>query len=646
MRGRYTRLVAGTAVLMLLLLVGVWYGVLTTEESRQFGRELTRFYDLVEPGDKGSAKTISVKLKFIQASAFKGKLEGQEIDLRYRWPDRLVLKTEVDGSDYAVGRDRDEVWAWAAEKQFAVIGVNDVPRFSGFPDSVQEVELEEFSLPLKRWYLWLAPAMLQVERGEGWKIQIRDWASAAFEIPEVAMQIVNNADGEVETINAKLGDEEIKVEISKWLTEKTDNKSSWKIPAPKKVKVERVALAHMKRFSDVMLANLENKIEPLREESVGQRHVVAEHGKGRLESIDGTRVLFLQGSPEEMGDQHGNLLRDEARNLVDRIVYGVGVGSSIAKGRWFFGEIEEAQSRLEPFIPQPYLREMDSLALAAGLHPEEARLANFFPELFHCTGFALHGKATAGGRMYHGRVLDYLRGLGLEQNAVVMVMQPNEGNAWVNVGYAGFVGSVTAMNEKHIAIGEMGGRGEGDWDGKPMAQLMREVMEKADTIDEAVEIMRESPRTCVYYYVISDAKSMRSVGIKATPDIFETVWSGESHPQLTDPVEDTVLMSAGDRYKELVKRVKGQWGKLDEDSARELMSKPVCMNSNIQSVLFAPDTLDFWVANADSDHVASETRYTKYNLKELLGEVQAPNVKKDELTGIINGDQLKTDSGK
>jgi hypothetical protein len=42
------------------------------------------------------------------------------------------------------------------------------------------------------------------------------------------------------------------------------------------------------------------------------------------------------------------------------------------------------------------------------------------------------------------------------------------------------------------------------------------------------------------------------------------------------------------------------------------------MTSNIQSVLFAPDTLDFWVANADGKNVASETRFTKYNLRELL----------------------------
>ena len=34
--------------------------------------------------------------------------------------------------------------------------------------------------------------------------------------------------------------------------------------------------------------------------------------------------------------------------------------------------------------------------------------------------------------------------------------------------------------------------------------------------------------------------------------------------------------------------------------------------------LFEPDTLDFWVANADSKSVASDARYTHYNLAELL----------------------------
>jgi hypothetical protein len=352
--------------------------------------------------------------------------------------------------------------------------------------------------------------------------------------------------------------------------------------------------------------------------ATGTRRVVATEGKGRLELVDETRVLYLEGTPAEMGRQHGVLLRALINQVADRILYGVGVGSSFPKGRWFFGEIEEAQRRLAPFIDPRALEEMDAIALATGREQEEIRLANFFPELFHCSGFALSGAATKGGRLYHGRVLDYLRGVGLEQNAVVIVNRPDRGHAWVNVSYAGFVGSVTGMNEHKVAIGEMGGRGEGHWDGKPMAQLVREVMEKASTLEEAVEIMRRGPRTCEYYYVISDGKTRRAVGIAATPDQFETVWPGQKHERLPDAVPDAVLLSAGQRYKTLVERVRAKSGSIDDEAARELMERPVCMESNIHSVLFAPETLDFWVANADSKSPASHTRYTHYNLAQML----------------------------
>jgi isopenicillin-N N-acyltransferase-like protein len=136
--------------------------------------------------------------------------------------------------------------------------------------------------------------------------------------------------------------------------------------------------------------------------------------------------------------------------------------------------------------------------------------------------------------------------------------------------------------------------------------------------------MRQGPRTCEYYYVIADGNAHTAVGIKATPDTFEVVHTGEGHPQLDTPIKDTVLLSAGDRYRELTRRVKDGFGKFDADSARELMTRPVCMNSNIHSVLFAPDTLDFWVANSDGDKPASHTRYTKYNLAELIKSQPAP----------------------
>jgi hypothetical protein len=89
-------------------------------------------------------------------------------------------------------------------------------------------------------------------------------------------------------------------------------------------------------------------------------------------------------------------------------------------------------------------------------------------------------------------------------------------------------------------------------------------------------------------------------------------------------------MSAGDRYEELARRVQAGYGKLNAQSARDLMRRPVCMTSNIHCALFAPDTLDFWVANADSQNPAAHTRFTRYNLAELLQPSSAHAVKYGE----------------
>jgi outer membrane lipoprotein-sorting protein len=584
---------------------------------------------LVEPAPGSELQTFSTRIEITKADGLPKELSGQSAALAFQAPDRLTLSAEYKGKSYAAGRDQQEVWIHVPEKKFGVMGQPGQPRFATAPEKKDSTQLGPLKLPLPKEQMALLPLLMKIEaqleeevgtvRCHVLNVTPKPEAIEALKIPGGTLKLwlrdsddlpvrLGYSDGKGVNVEVQLRDIQFS---APWPAQR------WKIPARAGDKIETTALGHMTRFASVVVSGLNQKIPQLGP-ATGERRVVAASGKGRLELHDATRVVFLEGTPEEMGAQHGALLKKEIKDLVNRILYGVGVGSSFTKGRWFFGEIEEAQSRIHPFIDPRYLAEMDAIALATGHEKEEIRLANFFPELFHCSGFALFGDATVGGKMYHGRILDYLRGMGLEQNAVVIVSKPDQGNAWVNVSYAGFIGSVTAMNEKHVAIGEMGGRGEGNWDGKPMAQLVREVMEKASTLDEAVAIMRKGPRTCEYYYVISDAKTKSAVGIAATPATFEVVKAGEAHPRLPHAIKDAVLMSAGDRYEELAKRVQASHGKFTADTARDLMTRPVCMNSNIHSVLFDPETLDFWVANADSKNPASHTRYTKYNLAELL----------------------------
>ena len=361
-----------------------------------------------------------------------------------------------------------------------------------------------------------------------------------------------------------------------------------------------------------------NSAEPL------PRDEVRTAGRGRLVVSHGTRVATLQGSPYEIGFQHGRLLGREMRRLGNSVLFSVGLYYSIEKRRWFLDVMRGAWKRLVPHIPKEYLDEMRGMADGSGQPLEHVQLSNVFPALFHCSGFAVFGKATQGGKLYHGRVLDYMVDIALQYDAVVFVVKKDGAIPFANVAYAGFLGSVSGMNAEQVALGEMGGGGEGLWDGTPMPILMRMGLERAHTLADACRIFREARRTCEYYYVFSDGKIPDAVGVAATPDKIEFVRPGQAHKLLPSPVEDCALLSSGQRYKHLVRKVKARYGQLDKDAALDLMRRPVAMRSNLHDVLFVPQDMVFYVANARGRQPACDQPYAAYDLKAILAEMAKP----------------------
>ena len=241
------------------------------------------------------------------------------------------------------------------------------------------------------------------------------------------------------------------------------------------------------------------------------------------------------------------------------------------------------------------------------------------PSCSTAPAFALSGSATKDGTLYHGRILDYGCDWRLQEHAVLTVAEPRGKIPFVNVTYAGFVGSVTGMNAERVSIGEMGGRGMGHWDGVRWLSWSGWSWKKPIPSTAAIAIFRDHPRTCEYYFVIADGKTGKAVGMEACWNIFGVIAMGESHPRLPDAIKDGVVLSAGDRYKELVKRVEGGLGGFDAESARHLMDRPVAMKSNLHSVLFETTTTRFWVANASKDgKPAAEQPYHAFQLSELL----------------------------
>ncbi|MBL4844514.1 MAG: peptidase C45 [Planctomycetes bacterium] len=388
-----------------------------------------------------------------------------------------------------------------------------------------------------------------------------------------------------------------------------------------------------------------------------QAEVVAREGKGFLEKrADGNLVLHVSGTPYEMGFQHGRLLKKQVKqNLTNIVDNQTKMGKSDTYQAYVMMR-PLMHSMLRPNIPKRYLEEMRGVAEGAGLEYDMVEAGNLFPAAFHCSGIALQGKATADGSLYHVRILDYMTKLGLQDTALVIKHAPKGRKRWLNVGFAGFIGTVTGMNESKVAIGEMGGKGLGHWNGMPMPLLMREALETASTMEEAVEIFRKAKRTCEYYYVISDGKTNRSTGIWCTEKVFETILPGQTftfiekaklrrqaaggkafgkdvkvtvdkHSILIKgakglqtfvamPPKDSLIMSGPHRYAEFARRLSANYGKVDAKLLQEMVKRPVSMKSNLHVAIFHPETLEVWVAIAGKDGTpACDMPYAKYTLK-------------------------------
>jgi isopenicillin-N N-acyltransferase like protein len=328
-------------------------------------------------------------------------------------------------------------------------------------------------------------------------------------------------------------------------------------------------------------------------------------------------ILFIEGSPEQMGQAHGQLLKSDIKSM-EKTLLGAATVYMASKGDSFFTRINEVMRRTKPFSPKRFLIECDAMSKAAGITAQAGRHINYFPEMFHCSGVAVRGSATTKGQVIHARVLDYMKEINLHKYAVVMVFMPVKFNSWVSVSYAGFVGTVTAMNEKGLAMGEMGGKGQGKWDGLPMSFMMRRVMEECATVEEAVALMKKTPLTCDYYYILSDKnKSMRGViAISGSP--LEVLKPGEQN-QKTPPVPpNTVYLSKGKRARLLGKRLHENFGKIDVKKMIEIIKHPVAMKSNLHNAVFLPESLIFYFADADDKTLACFRPYYKLNLKELI----------------------------
>jgi hypothetical protein len=344
---------------------------------------------------------------------------------------------------------------------------------------------------------------------------------------------------------------------------------------------------------------------------------------GQLKYIQGIPVLFLQGTPEEIGTQHGGLLAELAKPLIDlpRIIKGPEATSPTAMrvGRAMFQR-----------APERYRRELDAAANAARLD-EDGREALLLlnapgksaPNLW-CSCLLVEPQRSAEGQMLFGYNLDF-RSFGcLDRLSLVAVYRPEGRHAFATVTWPAYLGIASGINDAGLALATNSSGEPKDHaprfspDGMPQKLLYRRILEECATIEEAEKLLRSSKRTSSHLLVACDTR--RAVVFEILPGKMVTR-SAEDHllactnhfrtPELAVPRR----MRECGRYQTLQKYWRREEPFAWTDVAQAM--REVGVSSTLQTMIFEPESLRLRLA-IGADPPATARPLITLNLKELF----------------------------
>ncbi|GIW80122.1 MAG: hypothetical protein KatS3mg105_1929 [Gemmatales bacterium] len=237
-----------------------------------------------------------------------------------------------------------------------------------------------------------------------------------------------------------------------------------------------------------------------------------EHGQGRLQFINGLPVLIVQGKPEEMGEQIGVLTRKPLQKLhhfPQDYLRSFGY-----RGLWPI--LVRVSNSMKPSFPKHHLTELNAIIRSAGLDHDLAVAGNTFTDIKKigaCSTLIVEPKRTATASLLFGRNLDY-RTLGyLHDYTLVMIYRPAGKHAFASIGFPGFIGCLSGINDAGLAVAVLEVYASKDKSlgfdptGTPYAMCFRRVLEECTTIAEAKNLLQSMKRTTWVNLAVCDQQT-------------------------------------------------------------------------------------------------------------------------------------------
>jgi hypothetical protein len=184
---------------------------------------------------------------------------------------------------------------------------------------------------------------------------------------------------------------------------------------------------------------------------------------GRVDVVDGLRVLHTWGTPRERGFSHGVLLGNEVATLVSKEF-----GARFARKAGTLAMVRSSLPRLIEY-PKAVRQEIEGLydgVLQSGADRRMPELDREFDlddllvanaldvfGLMGCSGFTLYDEQVLGGGVLSARNFDWpYTGPHMIDGTILLVQHYADGGAVASVTWPGYVGVVTGINAAGFAV--------------------------------------------------------------------------------------------------------------------------------------------------------------------------------------------------
>ena len=345
----------------------------------------------------------------------------------------------------------------------------------------------------------------------------------------------------------------------------------------------------------------------------------------------GITVVYLTGSPYEIGVAHGKLCREEILEINKPIFELYDSMTEESKHWWSKAE------NLEKQIPAEYIAEMHGIADGSDIEYNKILFLNTVSTISEGRGCFAFSYRDKDSRIITFRQGDMPTETFLYKKMLLYIIKPENGHGFAAILNPGWVDGESGINEKGITVSQNNiSIAQKEWEVMPITLLSRYILQYSKTIEEVDQLLNTQKQYPARLLFVSSPKSAAvfeiANGDKAWLDMKNGYLATANHARIIP--SEPVSGSSYSRLEYANQFLKENSASMDFDKGLELVRSNKISRRwtrrvhNILSFIFSPSTLDLWIAVApDSNYIpASYGPFVGFNLiHELYGSGEKPN---------------------